>query len=116
MENIESSSSKDDEVAPLPQTRRPGRKTKSKTAINVPIKGATSQLARSLVGELVLTPSYRNLLLELDDSERSEGGDGVDDSERYNERMESVRKYQRQFTIAKKKTRVSPGMVHVLST
>ncbi|KAL7507628.1 hypothetical protein ACHAXN_004774 [Cyclotella atomus] len=78
--DLDSSSSEDeDHATPLPQSRKPNM--------------VREDLARSLVGNLVMTPSTRNLLMTggLDDGE-------VEDSEQ----KESIKMHQRQFTIAKK--------------
>jgi hypothetical protein len=87
--DLDSSSSEDeDHATPLPQSRKPNM--------------VREDLARSLVGNLVMTPSTRNLLMTggLDDGE-------VEDSEQ----KESIKMHQRQFTIAKKQNSVRCGII-----
>jgi hypothetical protein len=98
--DLDTSSSEDeDAAAPLPQSRNPR---------NVPVR---NDLARSLVGNLVMTPSTRNLTMtdDLDDCENAD-----DDPER----KERIQNHQRQFTIAKKQHKVSiqSGLVLLISS
>lgn len=64
----------------------------------------TEVLSRSLLGELVVTPSSRNLILA-DDFE-SDDGDDINTNGTSAKDVDAVME-QRQFTISKKKNRVS---------
>ena len=96
-------SEEDDVVFPLPQSLSNNQKNdlKSSGKNEQKIKHKM-QLARSLVGNLVVTPSMKNILEmenEVDDSEKDDEMEG-------NEARKSRRDSQKQFTIAKKDNRV----------
>ena len=64
-------------------------------------------LARSLVGNLVVTPSMKNLLLQSEnDDDVSEKDDEKDDEWKGDESKKSIKDLQMQFTITKKDKRV----------
>jgi hypothetical protein len=66
----------------------------------------TEVLSRSLLGELVVTPSSRNLILA-DDFESDDGDDINEDTNGTSAKDVDAVMEQRQFTISKKKNRVS---------
>ena len=95
-------SEEDDVVFPLPQSLSNNQKNDLKSGQNALKFKKKMQLARSLVGNLVVTPSMKNILElenEDDDSEK-------DDEWQGNEARRSIKDFQKQFTIAKKDNRV----------
>ena len=67
----------------------------------------TGKLARSLVGNLVVTPSIKNILETLDpELDLDNSGNGSEDDLKTNEVRKSIKDLQMQFTIAKKDKRV----------
>ena len=67
----------------------------------------TGKLARSLVGNLVMTPSIMNILETLDpELDLDNSVSGSEDDLKTNEVRKSIKDLQMQFTIAKKDKRV----------
>lgn len=67
----------------------------------------TGKLARSLVGNLVVTPSIKNILETLDpELDLDNSVSGSEDDLKTNEVRKSIKDLQMQFTIAKKDKRV----------
>lgn len=94
-------------ASPLPQSQNQTRKGAFKQR---------TQLARSLVGELVITPSRSNILIEDSSDEKNDDGtkSKMDISDDDRETRQNYVSVQRQYTISKKKKRVRASLTLII--